>query len=375
MKLITLVILSLILTLALSGCAVYYYAPQFGASQTDIHENTEYVSSNQYVDMTFRNQVEIQQEVEGNMFSTLLKFIKGVPNDRPDMDITPSVLESTQLTKFDTDKELIWLGHSSFLLKWKQQTILFDPVFSETASPFSWLGGKRYNKHMPVELSQIEHIDILTISHDHYDHLDYETIKALISKVDTFLVPLGIKHHLVKWGVSENSIVELDWWNQHEINGITYTLTPAQHFSGRRFTRNTTLWGGWHLASNDYSLFFSGDTGYGDHFKQIQQRLGDVDFALLECGQYNEQWSNIHMMPEETVQAAKDLNAKVMMPVHWGAFTLSLHSWTDPIERALAEAEKQDQSIIAPEIGEVVDLSLSTRPITYWWQKYEVVDK
>ena len=249
--------------------------------------------------------------------------------------------------------------------------LFFDPVFSNKASPHPWLGSSRYNKEFPLTPEQVPTIDAVVISHDHYDHLDYDSVLKLDHKVKAYFVPLGVASHLISWGIAEDKITEFDWWQSATVNDTDITFTPARHFSGRRITnQNQTLWGGWFVATEQSSLFFSGDTGYGPHFTEIKEKLGSPDFALLECGQYNQDWADIHMMPEQTVQAAKDLEAKVMMPVHWGAFTLALHSWTDPVERAIAEATKLQQAIVTPEIGAIVELSQQPATTSSWWKKY-----
>ena len=207
----------------------------------------------------------------------------------------------------------------------------------------------------------------MLISHDHYDHLDYGSIQKLKSKVKMFYVPLGIKAHLTAWGVDENNIKEFDWWESTTLNGIEFVSTPARHFSGRGLTnRNSTLWSSWVLKSKNSSIFFSGDSGYGKHFKEIGKKYGPFDFAMMECGQYNEQWSQIHMSPEETIQATIDVQSKLMMPIHWGAFKLALHSWNDPIIRATKKAVDLNVNISTPKIGESIILN-DKIPTEKWW--------
>jgi L-ascorbate metabolism protein UlaG (beta-lactamase superfamily) len=193
----------------------------------------------------------------------------------------------------------------------------------------------------------------------------------LDAKVKHYYVPLGVGQHLLHWGIAPERISEMDWWQSNNLNSIKLTLTPARHFSGRRWdNRNSTLWGGWMVEAPDQRVFFSGDSGYGPHFKEIGQRFGPIDIALLDTGQYNFRWQAIHMRPKQSVQAAQDLDAHIMMPVHWGAFTLSLHPWDEPAEQTRLLAQQQDQAFVIPRIGEL--MRLLHEPIVRgpWWQKY-----
>jgi L-ascorbate metabolism protein UlaG (beta-lactamase superfamily) len=180
-------------------------------------------------------------------------------------------------------------------------------------------------------------------------------------------VPLGLKSHLLHWGVEDSKITELDWWDELEIDGITLTCTPAQHFSGRGVTdRSKTLWASWVLKGKQNSIYFSGDSGYFGEFKKIGEKYGPFDIALMECGQYNELWHAIHMMPEETAQAGIDVQAKAIMPIHWGMFDLSLHSWTEPVERVSVAAAKLNLPLVTPVIGERFDIQ-NLLVSNQWW--------
>ena len=346
-------------------------APQFGAKFDNEHKKAMQISPH-YANDKFVNLQETRTATseDSNMWGTLVDYIKGTPNQKPNTDIQVESLTQTQL-KNVTEPSLVWFGHSSFLLNINHKRIFFDPVFSDVPAPHPWLGSKRYNSRPPMSAEQLPEIDAVVISHDHYDHLDYDSVQTMDSKVKQYFVPLGVAEHLISWCVDKNKIREFDWWQKTEIGELTLTFTPARHFSGRRLTnQNQTLWGGWFIKNDTFSLFYSGDTGYGPHFSEIKDKLGSPDIALLECGQYNKAWTDIHMMPEETVQAARDLDAKTMMPVHWGAFTLALHSWTDPIERAIKAASQQQQNLVAPKIGEVMVLSNEPAARDNWWQIY-----
>jgi len=207
---------------------------------------------------------------------------------------------------------------------------------------------------------------VVLISHDHYDHLDHLTIGQLASNTRLFLVPLGNQAHLLRWGVPKANIIELDWFESHRVGETTFTLTPSRHFSGRGLTnRFSTLWGSWVVKSEELSVFFGGDSGYTKDFKDIGERLGPFDIAFIENGAYDKQWSQIHMVPEQSVQATIDLNAQLFFPIHWGKFDLAKHRWVEPIERAVTEAEKRGVPVVAPIIGQVFQLDMP--PFETWW--------
>lgn len=262
---------------------------------------------------------------------------------------------------------VVKLGHSSILLRIQDKFWLLDPVFSKRASPFSWIGPKRFHEP-PVSLEQLPEIEGVIISHDHYDHLDKDTIRLLSSKVKTFYVPSGVGELLEDWGVSGKIIKELDWWESAKAGDITLVATPSQHFSGRGvLDRNKRLWASWVIMTPDEKLFFSGDSGYFDGFKKIGNRYGPFDLTLMETGAYNERWSDIHMFPEESVQAHIDLRGKYLVPVHNGTFDLALHAWFDPMERVTVAAKKHQQKLLTPIVGEVIELK-NIKETERWWR-------
>jgi L-ascorbate metabolism protein UlaG (beta-lactamase superfamily) len=238
-------------------------------------------------------------------------------------------------------------------------------------SPVSFIS-KRFPYERAIDLESLPDIDAIVISHDHYDHLDYPTIKILKDRVGRFFTPLGVGSHLMRWGVDEISITELDWWESSKIGGIQLIATPARHFSGRGTgDRNKTQWASWVFKGQDHRIYFSGDGGYANHFKAIGEKYGPFDFAMIECGQYNEKWKAIHMMPEESVQACIDVQGRVMMPIHWGAFNLALHTWTDPVVRARAEASKKGVVMSTPLIGQRFSIHHDI-PAEKWWDDVKV---
>lgn len=260
----------------------------------------------------------------------------------------------------------IWYGHSAILMRLDNKTILIDPMLGSNAAPIAPFAVQRFSQNTLDLIDEFPEIDLVLISHDHYDHLDYDSIQKLKSKTKQFYVALGVKRHLVSWGIPEDTITEFDWWDEIPFDDIQITFTPTRHFSGRGLAdRAKSLWGGWALKTAKENIWFSGDSGYGEHFKEIGTRLGPFDFAFMECGQYNENWHQIHMYPEESIQASIDANVKKMMPVHWAGFALAQHTWTEPVERFTQEAISKNRNYCLPQIGELFDSNHSQTPT--WW--------
>ncbi len=274
----------------------------------------------------------------------------------------------TDLNKFNpTEPTIVWFGHSSYLLFIDGKKILVDPVLSEYASPFTFVGTKRYATTYQYSIKDIPEVDIVLFSHDHYDHLDYNIIAELNPKAKQFIMPLGVGEHLERWGVDTSKISEMDWHESKQLfDGMTLTSTPARHFSGRGFKRNQTLWSSFVLQSKTKKIFIGGDSGYDTHFKKIGEQYGPFDLAILECGQYNELWHFIHMMPEETVQASIDLNAKNLLPVHWAKFSLAFHSWDESIRRVSTEAQLKNVKLWTPKIGEPLTIQEENKTEEWW---------
>ncbi len=250
-----------------------------------------------------------------------------------------------------------WLGHSTVLIEIDGVRIMTDPVLSLRASPFQFIGPERLHPP-PIALSRLDGIDAVVISHDHYDHLDRDTILQLARGGTHFFVGLGIGAHLERWSVPPGQIHEMDWWEHTRFKGVDIHATPARHYSGRKSMDNSTLWSSWMIRGAGGSLFYSGDTGYGPHFKEIAQRLGAPDLALMKIGAYGHSWLDIHMDPESAVQAHRDLGARTMLPVHWATFNLAYHAWDEPILRALAAARAKGVELVTPRVGEVVDIDV-----------------
>jgi L-ascorbate metabolism protein UlaG (beta-lactamase superfamily) len=320
----------------------------------------------------FTNQIPTSMDTSLKTMVTILRdFIKGNPQVRPDKSIPVEPLDTflTLLTPDNTQTRITWFGHSTLLLEIEGKRLLLDPMFAKAPSPFPLFGPKRYSETLPIELEKLPPLDAVIISHDHYDHLDSNAIKLLKDKTSRFFVPLGVGSRLASWGVDAEKILELDWWNEFEFDGLTLACAPARHFSGRGlFDRDSTLWCSWVIGGQQAKIYFSGDSGYGPHFAEIGAKYGPFDLTLMECGQYDERWSAIHMMPEETVQAHLDVQGSILLPIHWGAFTLSFHDWTEPIERVTKAAKARNLDIVTPKIGETVIVGAAEFPTSIWWR-------
>jgi L-ascorbate metabolism protein UlaG (beta-lactamase superfamily) len=304
---------------------------------------------------------------EGASFSGVLKeflFDKSKQKTPP----APLPSKKTDLLHLDRDKNiLVWFGHSSYFMQIDGKKILVDPVFSGHASPLNFTT-KSFKGSDIYVASDLPDLDYLFISHDHWDHLDYKTILQLKPKVKRIITGLGVAAHLEFWGFDRNKIEEMDWNEQINLDeGFTVNTVSARHFSGRGLKRNRSLWTSFIFTTPHKRIFIGGDSGYDHHFAEIGKRFGPFDLAILEDGQYNKNWKYIHMMPEETVQAAIDLEAKKLLPVHWAKFSLSLHAWDEPIIRVKKEAALKNMPLLHPMIGESVDLD-ANQVFSAWWE-------
>ncbi|WP_209403252.1 MBL fold metallo-hydrolase [Pseudozobellia sp. WGM2] len=361
------VIASIIGVLILIAILFINLSPEFGGKIKGEFKERLSKSSN-YSDGKFKNlsKTEVMKKTDWGRSSEY--FTKG--DKVPDFSL-PVIKKNKNFLAQNTENKtrLTWFGHSAVLLEIDGNKIFLDPMLGDVPAPHPFLGSKRFNDTLPIAMDNLPELDAVLISHDHYDHLDYGSIKGLKEKVKKFYVPLGVGAHLRSWGVSPDKIIELDWWEEVNFNNLTFVATPSRHFSGRGlFDRYSTLWCSWVIKGSQDNLFFGGDSGYDESFKKIGQKYGPFDIAMLECGQYDAQWPEIHMMPEETVQANVDLNSKVLMPIHWGAFKLGLHNWKEPIERAEKKAEVLNVRLTSPKIGETIILSEKIFPNTKWWK-------
>jgi len=266
--------------------------------------------------------------------------------------------------------KFIWYGHSALLVRIHNKTLLIDPMLGPNASPIAPFATKRFSENTLDLIDQFPSIDAVLFSHDHYDHIDLDSLKRLLPKTSQYFVALGVGRHLIHWGVKPEQITEFDWWDLLDYEGIRITFTPSRHFSGRGLSdRAKSLWGGWVFKTESENLYISGDGGYGQHFKEIGERLGPFDLGIMECGQYNEHWHQIHMYPEESVQAAIDAKVSKIMAEHWAGFSLSLHTWKEPIQRFTAAAKQSGIAEIQPAPGQIFS-SDSTQNCPGWWEDH-----
>ena len=359
MKILLIIILAIIV-ISIIAFNLVFLLPQFGRIP-DYEKDEKIMNSKQFRNGSFHNEGMIEMKMNSSKFGKMFKtFFSSPPNKRPPKDIK---ISDKSLIKFDKPideiTQVTWFGHSALMIDIEGKRLLLDPMLSENASPFTF-GVKKFENALHLDdsdLARLGKIDAVIISHDHFDHLDYPTIKKIDKQVEHYFVPLAVGEHLRKWGVEDSRITELDWWDETEYQGLKLACTPGQHFSGRDPRhRNSSLWCSWVIAGENYKIFFSGDSGYFSGFAKIGEKYGPFDLAIMECGQYNELWHEIHMMPEESVQAAQDLSAEKMLPVHNSAFNLSIHSWDEPLNRAHVEAEKKKVSVIKVIPGETFSL-------------------
>jgi L-ascorbate metabolism protein UlaG (beta-lactamase superfamily) len=318
----------------------------------------------------FRNAARMRKVGLGGTLKIMWKVLLNKPDDaQPRYEIPVRALTSAELLSAP-DNTVYRLGHSTLLLKLNDELWLTDPVFSERASPVQWAGPSRFHAP-PISIDELPPIRGVILSHNHYDHLDYAAVRKLAAKTDYFIAPLGVGDTLVKWGVPADKVRQLDWWQSTAVGKLGLTATPAQHFSGRTpFDGNETLWASWVLDTGSYRVFFSGDSGYFKGFKEIGDQFGPFDLTLMETGAYDPMWPDVHMQPEETLRAHRDLRGKVLMPIHNGTFDLALHSWQDPFERISKLAAEQQQVLATPAIGEPLSIALPAAA-TPWWRAHE----
>lgn len=292
-------------------------------------------------------------------------FFNKAADTRPSGEIPVQAVTKARLLAAP-NKTVYRLGHSTVLMKLNDEFWITDPIFSDRASPVPFAGPERFHAP-PISIDQLPPIKGVIISHDHYDHLDHDSIMTLAGKTEYFLTPLGVGDILVGWGVAAAKVRQLDWWQGIEVGGTRFVATPAQHFSGRGlFSRNRTQWASWVILAAGQRVFFSGDSGYFDGFRRIGEKYGPFDLTLLETGAYNANWPKVHMHPEESIQAHLDLKGKFLLPIHNGTFDLSMHSWREPFDRVVALGNDHGIPVITPLMGEPVSI-LSAKSRQRWW--------
>lgn len=293
------------------------------------------------------------------------RWLKGAPFTIPDAPlttVTPTSLNEPPASGL----RITWFGHSSMLVEVDGRRFLTDPVWSERCSPSTFIGPKRFFAP-PLPIEQLPALDAVVLSHDHYDHLDEPTIRALSEHVPLFLVPIGIGAHLEYWGVDPKKIVELDWWEKTNVGDVVVTAAPSRHFSGRAvIDSDATLWASWAFHGPQHRVYFSGDTAMFPGFKEIGERLGPFDATMIEVGAYDAMWADVHLGPEQAIAAHQDLRGTLMFPVHWGTFDLALHAWTEPVERLIVAAEQAKVAVVVPRPGESIEPAHAAS-LTRWW--------
>ncbi|WP_404345458.1 MBL fold metallo-hydrolase [Vreelandella venusta] len=363
-KRLLLMVLAVGVLLVVSGVA-YLQHPVFGQPPEGERLATIQASPN-YRDREFRNLIETPMlTTDQSRFSMMLEnILNGSESTHPG---TALPTEKVDLQALDSrEDQVIWLGHSSYFVQLAGQRILIDPIFSANASPVPRTNLAFEGTHL-YTAEELPPIDILLITHDHYDHLDYPSMLALEPNVQQVITGLGIGAHLERWGYDMSRVIEADWYERIEIlPELDIVVTPARHYSGRTFKRNQTLWVGFALLSSETRLFFSGDTGYGPHFSELGQAYGPFDWVTLDAGQYDPRWANIHMNPEQAVQAANDLQARAMTPKHVGRFSLSPHAWDDPFVRLADASQGQEYALWTPTIGQPMYLDQREQSFSRW---------
>ncbi|RBQ02243.1 MBL fold metallo-hydrolase [Pedobacter miscanthi] len=360
--------LSLLVMVLVLAIITFFYMrqPQFGASPEG-ERLARIEKSPHYKDGKFHNQIEKPTIAEGytiagEIYSTLFKHH---PRTSP-VDVIPSV--KTNLFNIPLDSNvLVWFGHSSSYIQLDGKRILIDPVFSKRASPLPW-GPKAYKGSNIYTAADIPPVDYLIISHDHYDHLDYQTIVALKDKVKQVICGLGVGAHFEYWGYPAEKLIEKDWDEQVEV-GDNYTIytAPTHHESSRGLISAKTLWMSYIIQSPTMKIYYSGDGGYDNHYADAGKKFGPIDLAIIESGQYDKAWRSVHNLPEDVLQAAKDLKAKRILPVHNSKFTLGKHPWDEPLIKISALAKANNIPLASPMIGEVVYLNNRKQPFKQWW--------
>ncbi len=363
-------LLAFILVILIAATIFINVSPEFGGIHLE-NRTVIYNETGLYKDGKFQNQIPTPMNMNISSIYTILRDFLTAQNRFPLKEIPAMRLHKEDFAQTDSQTVISWLGHSAFLIQMNGKNILLDPMFGPSPAPHPMLGTNRFPTEKVFEINDLPEIDAIVFSHDHYDHLDYKSVLKLAPKTKQFIVPLGIGAHLEKWNINKNKIQELVWGEETSIGDIAIICTPARHFSGRGIIdRFSTLWSSWVFKTQKESIYLSGDSGYGPHFKEIGEQYGPFDFAMMECGQYDPRWQEIHMLPSETVKASIDLKAKVMQPIHWAQFSLSLHAWNDPAVKVIEEAEKQGIKLVIPKIGEQIILGSSLPELQDWWSGY-----
>lgn len=358
-------LLVLIGSLAIGACT-YLHQPKFGTApdgaRLDAIKTSPHFVNGQFQNLTPTAVLTENSSSIAIMWSSLWNKKERLKPDHP----VPIV--KTDLKSLDQKTDaVVWLGHSSYFVQLGGKRILIDPVFSDDAAPIPY-ANRAFDGANAYTADDMPDIDYLLITHDHWDHLDYPSVTALEPRVKQVIGGLGVGAYFEQWGYAAGKIHEADWFSSLQLTPeFTVNVLPARHYSGRMLDKNKTLWAGYAIESAGHRIFFSGDSGYGAHFAQIGQRFAGFDLAVLDMGQYDKRWANIHMIPEEAAQAAQDLGAKALLPAHIGKFSIANHPWDEPMERIVAASEGKNYRLLTPAIGQVADLNVM-QSFSAWWK-------
>ncbi|MDR2410976.1 MAG: MBL fold metallo-hydrolase [Bacteroidales bacterium] len=360
-------IIFLIIAIIIVGVIIFIHQPKFGSTpKGERKERIEH--SPNYRDGKFQNLSHTPQIIlDEGLFTALTDFFFTKTERKPEKPIPADKID---LYSLDIKEDiLVWFGHSSCFVQLKGKRILIDPVFSQAASPLFFIN-KPFKGTDIYSATDIPDIDYLIITHDHWDHLDYPTIKTLKSRIKQVICPLGAGAHFERWRFNKENIIEMDWEEKAVLSPeFELYCLPARHFSGRGFNLKQSLWASFLLKTSDFTLYIGGDGGYDTHFADIGNRFGEIDLALLENGQYNEKWRYIHMLPEQTLKAGKDLRAKTVFPVHNSKFALGQHAWDEPLRTLTQLHHDNDFRLITPKIGQIVYLKDTLQLFEHWWEE------
>ena len=372
MELFKNILIALLVFVIVFAAAIFLFMqlPQFGKEPSGkrlerILKSPNY-QKDKFDNINFTPQLAEDASMPGVMFRFFFGKNKNlIPKERLNF-------QKTNLKNLNPDENIyVWMGHSSYFIQIDGKKILVDPVFSGNASPVNFTT-KAFAGTDLYSTEDIPDLDYLIITHDHWDHLDYETVKKLNPKAKQVITGLGTGEHLEYWNFDPTKIIELDWGENFELgNGFKVYAETARHFSGRGFKRNQAIWASFIFETPKRKIYIGGDSGFDDHFEKIGKKFGGFDLAILELGQYNKDWRYIHMMPEEFLVAAKNLKAKRIIPVHNSKFALALHDWKEPLQKITALNEKENRRLITPKIGEKVNWEDDSKTYEQWWEAYE----
>ena len=368
LKKIMLIIFILIIVIIIGALTFIDIWLDFGKTPSEKSKKIYSAKTEYYHDGKYHNSKDFEMLVKVKERNMITEMLTSHPDTKPKGKIPVDKIDEFPHAEAD-EMKITWFGHSTVMLQMHGMNILTDPVLSRYVSPVSFIGSERMAE-LPMEAENLPLIDLVLISHDHYDHLDYETIKKIDSKVKKYCVPLGVESRLQRWNIDKEKINSMAWYDELQIEGINVAFTPAQHNSGRGINdSDSTLWGGYYLKDQYHSFYYTGDTGKGDFFKDINERYGSVELMMADTGQYDEMWPYYHMNPQESLQSAEEMKTKWLVPVHWAGFALANHPWYEPGEKITELAEKSDINVATPIIGQTIDFKDIAGATEKWWKE------